>query len=175
MTLDTESEARMWKAMLDETGSDVVDAGRRWNAAQSQEETVDDIVTEYISFQTRGDTRTVKDYKALQRNHITNEIGWQPAASVEAKDLRKYVKTLLAKKLAEDHPQHLYHRLCRLQPGHPGSSHPGQSLFRSSTADVDQNRTARHRATGHRRHYERDRSELLASGANACRHWSPMV
>ncbi|AOP54496.1 tyrosine-type recombinase/integrase [Brevibacterium aurantiacum] len=100
MTLDTESEARMWKAMLDETGSDVVDAGRRWNAAQSQEETVDDIVTEYISFQTRGDTRTVKDYKALQRNHITNEIGWQPAASVEAKDLRKYVKTLLAKKLS---------------------------------------------------------------------------
>lgn len=100
MTFDTEAEARMWKTMLDETGSDVIEAGRRWNAAQSQDETIEDLVTEYIAFQSRGDSRTLKDYQALQRNHISNEIGWKSAASVEAKDLRKYVKTLLAKKLS---------------------------------------------------------------------------
>lgn len=100
MTFDTEAEARMWKTMLDETGSDVIEAGRRWNAAQSQEETVEDLVTEYISFQSRGDARTLKGYRAIQRNHITTEIGWKSAASVEAKDMRKYVKTLLAKKLS---------------------------------------------------------------------------
>lgn len=47
MTFDTGAEARMWKIMLDEPGSDVIEAGRRWNSAQSRSEVVEGLVTEY--------------------------------------------------------------------------------------------------------------------------------
>lgn len=86
MTFDTEAEARMWATMLDKSRSDVIEAECRWSSAQSQQETVEDLVTEYIEFRPRGDSRTLKDYLALQRDHITTGIEWKSAVTVEAKD-----------------------------------------------------------------------------------------
>lgn len=64
MAFDTDAEARMWKVMLDESGSGVVDVSRRLTATQSPSRNS----TESIAFQPRGDTR------ALQGNCVTTEI-----------------------------------------------------------------------------------------------------
>jgi integrase len=98
-TVDTESEAKMWVRLIEQTGSFGAAAAAH-KAVRDGEYTLSRAVEDHIGLLLKPTPQTLHSYRSMLANHIMDSIGAVPVADLSPKILADWVRAMQKKELS---------------------------------------------------------------------------
>lgn len=98
-TVYTQSDALLWKRLIEQTGS-FDGANAAHDAAQKSTYTIADAIGDHIDLLLKPGPQTIHSYRSMLDNHIRNTIGAIPVAGATEKHIADWVRGMQKKKMS---------------------------------------------------------------------------